>query len=323
MGEKYIIEAGPRTRPESVEIGVLEKGSGQTVITGQTAKRMHKRADIGIPNYTDAWGARTIDGKIPENRVEVTDPKYKGQIKFFKWGDPRGYLIPCRYLKEYSTLDVQYQDRLGAKDTIREDTDVFYLTMQSGDNIYDPETDPMLVQMLRIHYLNENSESRSPGSYDFKFRNVADLPKNEIADKVFSTKFEALKVVNDAAQDNSLQKLRNLSKIIGALLLEEVKENNLYSSLSILAESQPEAFLGQVKEWQKQTSNTFEKLKSYQAIDLEKDGTIAAGLSPKELIIDEVPGKGENMLLWLLANYCDERVFQATSKLKQIADKLK
>lgn len=329
MGEKYTIIAGPVSRPETVEVGVLEKGSGQTVISGATAKAMHKRADIGFPNYTEAWGVRVIsDSKIPDERIDVSDTRYKGQIKPLKWGDPKGYLIPCRYLRGYNTLDQQYQDIiLKVKDTIREDTeasaDAFFLRVQSGDNVYDPETDPYLVLMLRIHCMNENSVSKSPEAQNFMYREATEGQKAEKETKVFTAKFEALKVVNEAAQDNSLQRLKNLYQIVSSIVDQEVKDNDLYRYLSILADTKPDAFLGQINEWKKNVSNTFEKLKSYSAIDLEKDGHIVAGQTKKELVGEDVPGKKEAMLDWVLVNYTDAKAFEITFKLKQIADKLK
>lgn len=326
--EVYTIEAGVKDRPLSIQRGQIEKRTGQTVLVGEQDEMLNKRADIGIPNYTQAWAVRLDkDGKIPDNPLDIKDVNYKGQIKELKWGDERGCLITCRYLKGYNTIDLQYQNVvLNANANIREDDseshEAFYIRLQSGDNFFDPETDKYLAQMLRVHYLNGSSLSRNPESTHQMYVEVNYDETEQKDAAVYNAKFEALKIVNGASEDNSGAKLRNLLSTVDAIVGEKPKENELFKYLSFLADTKTDLFLGQVNEYKKNVSNIFEKAKSYSAIDLTKNGIIAAGKDKIEVIGTEIPGKGDNMLDWILQNFLDPKAWDVIFKLKQITDKL-
>lgn len=328
--EKYCVIAGNADRPETIQKGVIEKGSGQTRTTGELIDTMAKRGTVGVPNYTECWGVRLDkDGNIPETPLGVLDRDYRGQIKELKWNDPKGYVINCRYLRGYNSLDVQYQDLvLGATKNISEDmensADVYYLTMQTGDNIYDPETEPYLVQMLRIHYLNESSVYANPESNtSFYFKEekfVSDIEKEKVD---FSSKFKAMKLVNEAAEDNSLRKLRMLYRIVNNLPDDQIKDENLFSNLSAAVEENYDVFLGKIDDYKKGISNLFEKAKAYNALDTTTHGQIVAGTTKREIIVKDIPAKGNNMLTWLLENFLEEKSFDTIFKLKQITDTFK
>src|SRR5258705_12266782 len=120
--QSYVIEAGSIERPETVLSGTIEKGTGQTVLAGETTPRLLTRADIGIPNVSQAWGVRlNKEGKVPEEPLDIRSADYKGQIQELKWGDSKGCLIICRFLKGYNSIDMLYQDTvLNAKANINE-----------------------------------------------------------------------------------------------------------------------------------------------------------------------------------------------------------
>lgn len=333
--EKYIIESRPYNRPEVIERGMIEKGSGQSILSGETVKTLNRRADIGVPNWTEFWGVRLdSEGKILRDEkknvilLDVKDPKYKGQVKELTWGDKDGCLIIGRYLKGYNTIDQQYQDVvLNAKDTIRDDTeasaDAHYLRLQSGDNYYDPESDPYLCQMFRVHYMNDTSKYRSPDSQSSMFREKDETAVPTAQTKFMSEKFEALSIVNEASKDNTLQELRNLNAVMGAISNENAADNDLFRYLSMVADAKPDKFLAEIATRKLMVSQIFEKAKSWKVIDLTKDGVIAVGETTKEIIIDKVPAKGEAMLDWILANHLKENAFEAISRLKKITDNLK
>lgn len=327
--ESYLIEAGSPNRAETVERGELEKGSGQTIKRGETIQTMLKRADIGIPNWTEAWAVRLDkDGNIPKEPLDVKSPDYKGQIKELKWGDAKGCMVICRFLKGYNTIDMLYQNIvLNANLNIREDdptsADDFYLRLQSGDNIYDVESNKYLIQMYRVHYMNESSVSKSPESMKSMFREVTEEDTQQKDVKSYSTKFEALKIVNEAAEDNTLSKLKNLLTIVQQLGTEEPKDNDLFRYISMLADTQYDLFLSKINEYKKNLSNVVEKAKSYKAIDLTKDGVIVAGVTKLELIGEGVPGKKDGMIDWLMQNFLDQKAWEIIFKLKQITDNLK
>jgi hypothetical protein len=328
--ESYTIEAGSSSRPETVERGNLEKDMGQSQKQGESVQTLLRRADIGIPNWTEAWGVRLDkNGNIPVEPLDIRNPDYKGQIKELNWGDKAGCMIICRYLKGYNTIDMLYQNIiLNAAANIREDdpssADDFYLRLQSGDNFFDPESDKYLVQMLKVHYMNGSSKSRSPESMKQMFKERLLVQNEQAETKTYNDKFDALKIVNEASTDNSLSKLKNLLLIVRDLytLDEEVKDADLFRVLSMLADTKSELFLSKINEYKKNLSNIFEKAKSYKAIDLTKDGMIVAGTTKQELIGEGIPGKKDGMIDWLMQNYLDQKASDTIFKLKQITDKL-
>jgi hypothetical protein len=326
--ETYTIEAGVSERPETLLRGNIEKKTGQTVLVGDPALTLNKRADIGIPNVTSAWGVRLDkDGKVPEMPLDIKDSQYRGQIKELKWGSPEGCLILCRYMKGYNSIDLLYQDTvLNAAANINKDdpasADAYYITLQSGDNVFDPETDRYLTQMLRVHYLNGSSVSRHPDSSQQMFveKNYAEEEQKGV--KTYNAKFDAMKIVKVASEDNSLAKMKNLLSIVEAIGTEEPKDNDLFRYLSFLADTKYDLFLGRIEEYKKTVSNIFEKAKSYKALDLTKDGVIVAGKDKMEIIGEGIPAKKEGMLDWVLQNYLDAKAADVIFKLTQITDKL-
>lgn len=326
--ESYVIEAGSTERPESIQRGTIEKGTGQTVLAGETVPTLLKRADIGIPNVSQAWGVRlNKEGKIPDEPLDIKSSDYKGQIQELKWGHPQGCLIICRFLKGYNSIDMLYQDTvLNAKANIDESRagseDAYYLRLQSGDNFFDPETDKYLCQMLRVHYLNGSSVYRSPEAQQQMFVERDGEITEQRGTVLFNAQFEAMKVVNEASQDNSLAKLKNLLAIVNVIGTEEPRDADLFRYLGFLAQTKPEAFLSKIQEYKRVVSDLFEKAKSYKAIDLTKNGVIAAGVEKVELIAEGIPAKGDGMIDWIMQNYLDAKAADTIIKLTQITDKL-
>lgn len=323
--------AGPVKRPETVDRGVLEKGLGQGTTSGEVVKVMTPRGAIGIPNQTDAWGVRLdADGNVPKDKIDVRDPKYRGQIKALKWGDPDGSLIKCRYLKGYGSIDMLFQDIvLNAKDYVAasQDTeasaDVAMLFMQSGDNFYDAETDKHLIQMLQVHYMNKDSESKNPEHESYQYRELHTDSVDENDVKNLDDKFEATRIVKEAANDNSFQQLKNLYSIMDGLAEMDLKDNQLYPSLYSLAEKQHTKFLDRVAEYKKNVSMTFQLLESYEAIDYTKNGTIAAGIKEKNIIAEDLPAKGQTGIVgWVLSHFLTPQANDIAVKLKTIADNI-
>jgi len=327
--EPYILVAGTFDRPEVRTIGTLEKGSGQTIVNGETAKILNTRASVAVPNYAEAWGVRLDkDGTIPETPLSIKDPRYTGQIKEMKWGTPGGSIIECRYLRGYNTIDLQYQNLvLNAGEKYKEDTEaaaeVAFLFFQSGDNFYDPETEPYLCQMLRVHTWNESSVCRSPELRTYLLREKdfeEEMMKSEVQ---FDSKREALNIVADAAMDNTGESLLNLLTVVGSISPETPKEMNTYRYLQALADAKPEPFLSVVKEYKKVVSNAFEFMKSDKKIDLSVPGTIVFWESKEKTIVDGIKGKKDKMIQWVLDNFLDAKAWTISFQIKQIAENLK
>lgn len=337
---KYRIIVGNQ-RASIMTYGQLEKGLGQGSISGQeiTVPTI-KRGEVGIPNRTEAWGARVIrdsSGQVIKKgtSVEVRDAQYKGEIEFLKWGDNEGSLIVCRYLKGYQTLDVQYQDVvLNAKANISEDNEasaeVYFLTFLNGPNDFDESTDKYLVKMLQIHEYNRDSVSKSPTNPpDPMFYEEEEGTQREIAEtKSLNAKFDSLFLIKEAADDNSGKKLKNLFFIVQSLTGADVPDDGLYNALQKIADTEPDAFMTKVFEYKKMLSSDFEIAKSYNALDLTTDGTIKAGQNKKEVLAEGIKSgnkslKSDEMLTWCVTNILDPKSYEVGFQLRNIVEKLK
>lgn len=332
--ETYTVIAGNYDRPAYLQGQYLEKGydrTGKDQGTGQPTgeQRLYalRRQDIGIPNYAQAWGVRVYDdGAVPENPMDVKDVKYHGKINFLSFGDPKGTLIEVRWLKNYNTIDMQYQNLvLNAKvdENDPSSADAFFIVLQSGENDFDSIKDAMKIQMLKVTSYNRNSPCRQPDALHDLFYEKNEETNIKVESKSLNAKGDALRIVTDASSDNTFGKLKNLFNIVRVLSPEEPKEAHLYVFLQHLADKLPVEFLAQIDEYKKYVSNIFEKLKSYKSIDWTKDGMLVAGDDKKEVICEGIPAKGENMLLWLLTNHLDPKANEAIFKLTKISEKLK
>src|SRR5690606_31867661 len=141
--------------------------------------------------------------------------------------------------------------------------------------------------------------------------------------KVLSNKTEAFRLVSEASNENSLERLSILYTAMGNLGDAKPTDDALLGYMQDLADNHPDLLMGKVKEYRTGISNVIEKAKSYQILDLEVNGTIAAGKAKKEIIATDVPGKGEEMLKWMVTNFTEVSAHEAFAKLKKIVDNLK
>lgn len=320
------------TRPSTIQIGVIERGSGHSILT-EKGERLARRGDSGFPNGTKIWGARVINGKIPEDekgnlvQIAVTDPRYKGEVKPLKWGAEGGSLIDVRYIKAYPTLDVLYQERIlnfKIDETNESSSEVFMIILPNGLNEIDENIEPLFVNHLKAHTYNRDSKSKDPAFGDFKFYEQTDEQVENVESQMFDEKFEAGSIIRDAANgSDGLAKCKNLFSIIKTVTDETPEDKKLFGYLKMLADKKPVQVLKAVADYKLKVSNVFEKLKSYDAVDLTTEGTIVALKPKRAIIMSNVPVKPDSVYDYLLENYVAPDVFDATFKLTQITDKLK
>lgn len=327
MAQKYQILVG-RDRGNNAISGFLEKG--QHIIKGKETPVSIRPGVYGMPNGVEAWGIRlTKDGREPDSHLQVDDPNYNGKIKFVKWGtkDSKATMIRCRYVPGHSTIDKDYQD-LRLKVQINDSAEYAGLiVMQHGYNEYDEAKDAALVQMLRIHHFNPKSDVCNPDSYPAW--TYAEINQNELDQKNTSSidkKFDCILLVNQAA--NNPDSIKNLFSIVQGIEFQKVNREDsqdVYDNLKYFADQNPDAFALRVNNYKNKVSKVFEKLKSYNAFDLTKDGHIAAGLpaDKKSPIMSNVPGKGQEMLDYAFNNYLKPEIYEGIEKLTQIAEKIK
>ena len=312
-------------RPAFIIGQELEKGRGQTT-TVQGSRQVPyavKPGDVGFPNMTEAWGVRlTKDGKVPSSPLSVTDNNYDGKIEWLEWGDKRGCAIVARWLSGYNTLDYQYQKLvLRADDKLKDSFEDAFIVLQTGINEVE-SNNTLKLQHLRIHNQNRDSKSKNPECYSYMFFEKNEEVEQEKAAKDIDKKFEAISIVKKAAKDTSLNALRSVKTAVSKMIAEEVEDEKLYTTLLNLADSDPDAFIGQVDEYKKFMSNTFVKAQSFKLLDLTKEGTILAGKDQKEIIGKDIPAKGDKMIEYILENWYEEQPNKIFYSIKAITDKI-
>lgn len=310
-------------------VGRLEKKSGQSTTVGPITTVPNSRGTVSLPNRTEAWGVRLIDGKIPKAPVSVLDPAYRGEVKWLEWGDSQGYMIIARYLSGYQSLDQHYQDeRMGAARKIQEENEssieAFFLFIENGENHFKlPENDPLLIQMYRIHYLNASSKSKHPMADSPRFAEIEEKEEQESKDELLDAKGKAFRLVMSAADDNGSM-LRNLYYTVKGEGEESVKEGKEFSYLQRMADTDPDRLVNAYNKAKVNASNLFEKMKSFEVLDLTVDGTIAAkNGNKKEVVATDLPAKGEGMLTWVIENFLTDTATNIIVKLNSISATLK
>lgn len=328
MDNNYHIVVGDK-RPETVRVGIIERNSGFTILKEDKGETLARRGDVFFPNKCQIWAARAIDGKIEIDgrAVEVTDAKYSGELLPMKWHQKGGTLIEARFLKGYNSLDVLFQEnRLNFRidDNQPSSADAYFLTFPNGDSDFNSEADKLLVQHLKWHPYNFNSVSKDPEFFTTMFREKSFEQEATLQTFMLDEKFEAGRVVREAGTGaNSIGKCKNLFAIVKEAKDEDKEDSQLYAHLKTIADTRPSDFLKAIESYKVKISNVFEKLKSYEAADWTVDGTLVAGDKKKEIIISDLPTKGDGIFDYLLENYTDPTVFEATYKLIKITDKLK
>lgn len=329
MGQKYRIHAGRKREGSNAVAGFLEKGRND-IIKGNTSPVSIQVGVLGIPNGTQAWGVRlNKKGAIPDRILRVDDDEYQGEIKWLKWGDKKGTMIRARYIPGYQTIDKDYQDtKLGVKviDGFLEGGDpISLITFSHGYNTYDEDEHKGLVEMLKIHHHNDKSISCNPEADGWMFTEVTEDDNTDQDSKLIDTKSDCLLIVKASA--NKPESVRNLFEIVKDINksdnLNKDDASELYKWLQNQADQAPQDFSNKINKYKTNVSSVIEKALSYKLFDLTKDGHIAAGTNKKELLLSDVPEKGEKMLDWIFENCLEPEVYEAVNSLQKITDTLK
>lgn len=319
----YQIYVG-RKRENNAIFGALVKGRND-IIQGETKPASIKVGVYGVPNYTQAWGVRLVKGSVPETPVSAENPNYTGEIKPLKWGDPKGTMIECRWVRGHSTIDQSYQD-LRLKLPIKEDSiDTALILLQHGFNEFDENRDKSLVDILKVHGMNQNSISKHPEYAGEMYREI----NQEIIDKKetlsIDSKFECLKTINEASSSNESVKV--LFDIVNGVELSQVNRDDVaevFSALKLFADNQPAVFAERFNNYKINVSTVLEKAKVFKLFDVTKDGLIAVSDTKganKEIL--SVDAKGEKMINYLFDNLLNAEAYDFIEKTKNITDKLK
>ena len=321
---KYQIFCG-RKRETNALSGYLQNGRND-IIKGEPKEVSIQVGAYGIPNGTEAWGIRLIKGKRPGRIINVEDEEYSGEIEFLQWGSKPDIATPirCRYVPGYRTIDKDYQD-LRLRVTIPDDSAYAALiTLNHGPNEFDDLRDFSLVQMLKVHHHNEHSVYHNPEAEGWMFKELKQEEVDQSETKEIDNKFSCILLVNQSSSNPD--SIRALFDIVKGIETKEVNKDDvqeIFTTLKLFADQKPQVFSSRVHEYKRKVSDVFSKLESYNAIDLTKDGFIAVGQDKKEVILDNVPGKGKDMVSWAFDNFLEPKVFEGIRKIEKIAEKLK
>jgi len=334
MAEGYVIHVGQHA-PEKVVIAHPNKDGNPK---GDAFETYRQVGSYLIINRARVWARRVgTDGKLPNNAtsgveeaLEVTDVRYKGNLEFLKWGENKlgAQAIEVRLLPISATLDYEYQ-RSVQKIEVRVEEDQAQIELKPGENKFNPNTEALKIQFLKVHPQNRDSISKNPDPNikGYTYYEVSD----EQVDKAFVKNKEAALVSGQfvVGLSSKPQSLRNLLEIFKGYGVEFGDVNNLsnptdiYSALLKFADI-PGEFGAQINRYKTELQETFDYAKSFKAIDLTKDGFIALRVDNKsEIIWEKVPAKGDKMIDWVIENFADEYVYQQSQHLKAVCKNLK
>lgn len=325
--DKYkVLMGGAEAGNTEVTVGFVEKGNATP--KGKHVKQPFKKGNCIFPNRTEAWGRRLIKGEVPKTkggtagRVEPNNVDYIGEVEWLPYGTEGGYMIIARYKNGCSTLDYQYQLRVGYA-PYDKDEENNYVEFPAGMNEFEYEIDPILIEFLKIHHGNRDSKSKNPNSELDMYREVRVFDTKEQEVKEIDAEWEAVKIVKEA---NSFEKLDVLKKILGgveAISYNPAKESSLYDNLVLFAKQRSEEFLSAINGYKKNISELVELSKSYEVFDLTTDKKVVLLKPKKEVLIDEADVKGENIPQWMYDNCLEPVVYNALERLMTYSKQFK
>lgn len=330
----FVIHVG-QYAPQKVIIGFPGKDGLPQGETFETYKQVGVHQLI---NRTRVWARRVqSDGTLPkvastneEQPLEVTDQRYRGRLEFLKWGENKtgAQAIEIRYLPQSSSLDYEFQKNVQKIETIVEDgTD--YIDLSPGENKFDPKTQALLIEMLKVHAQNRDSVSKNPDPRikGYMYFVVTD----ENVDKVYVSKKEqsldaGILIKQWSAKDGQLL---NLLEIFTGYKVDFGDVNHLsvptdvYRALLTYSEVNPQDLLANIHRYKEELLKDFEFAKSFNALDTTKDGFIGLMINGKPNIIwQDLEGKGNKMIDYVVDNFADNKIYEATKNFKSLLTKL-
>jgi hypothetical protein len=322
---KYQIYVG-RKRENNALIGSLVKGRND-IIKGETTPASVRVGKYGVPNFTQIWGRRLVNGNIPKEEVSAENPLYSGEVEPMKWGARGGTMIPVHWEKGYSTIDWTYQKLRLKLELNDEHIESSLILLDHGFNEFDEVDDKAFVQMLKVHGMNENSIYKNPNYHSVaSYKEISQEIEEKEDTIIIDSKFECLLLINEASKNNDSVKV--LFNIVSGIEFKDVNADDVtevFTALKIFADKTPNLFASRVNSYKLNASAVLEKAKIFKLLDTTKDGTIVVSNSKGEdkQMIDGVEGKGEKMIENLFSNLLDKSSFEFIEKIKIITDKLK
>lgn len=335
MSNGFVIMVG-NERPAKVMVGHVKKDG-----TPKEAENIERYISVGkhlLINGSRVWARRVINGKMlindkaEESVVEFNDPKYKGEIEFLDWKKDQAKVgaqaIHIRYMVGSSSLDAEYQDNI-QKIKIDPQRGLAQIELEAGENKFDYKQQALLIQFLKVHSQNRDSKSKNPDPEikGYSYYELTDDLVDKTTTKKIETRLDAGIVVKEFS--SKPQQLKNLFEILGRRpefgdTDHLSNDQTIYTTLLRYTETNADDFNFLIKEYKKDLSDKFEYAKSFNALDLTKNGSIVLTVSgKKEIVWDNAEGKGDEMLDWVMENYADAGVYEKTKHFKSLVSKIK
>lgn len=322
VNEPFKIFVGDNT-VNKISMGFLDRGKA-TLREGTAISEIeYTGGDVTFPNYWEAWGRRVIGGKPNSDGtpIEVTNPKYTGEIEFLNANDNNGQVIYCRYVKGQLSLDYDYQTiRLGLVKKELDEQNLL-LTLSRGEHKIDPNRDKAFALTLKIHPMNGDSKCKTGRYTNTLYKEVKVFETTQSSVKALDIDFEAKKTVKDSS--SSFAKLKVLHAILSEdkeIKFDKSDESSLYDALMLFANESPEEVLRLVRKYKEQTSGVIEMAKSENAFDTATNGKLSVGSIKKTIILADIPKehKGDNMIQYLFDNCLEPKAFEGINKLHEL-----
>lgn len=310
----YTIIAG-RKEPAQVEYGTLNKATG--LPNTNTVKGSVALGKILVLNYSAVWGKRVAEPsdpkvKIPEDsKVAVTDPHYKGKVEFMKWGAAGGEVIEVRFLPHSNSLDKQYQDAV-QKLRVDDERDI-YIKLEQGLNDFDYKTQSLLIQMLKIHSFNNDSESRNPSVQDFDYAEYSATSRTKKKETIILARGEAEATLFGARDIEG-----GLSVLANAFGMEaRLQDEVIFERLLDKTQAEPVEFLDTIANYGNGVFLTLKDAIDAELIHVANGKLKLAGSNGKDTDILSVEAEEEKAILLELVNRAlNPEVFQAIATVQ-------
>jgi len=333
MSNGFVIHVGHNS-PSQAIVAHPDPKTGQPI--GNPIEVTRNIGAHNIINRALVWARRVMpDGKLPkvgdeEVALEVNDPKYKGHIEFLPWGDTKvgAKATDIRYLRQSSSLDYEYQT-IVQRITTRVEDGTDFITLPPGENKFDRNKEALFIKFLEVHPQNRDSVSKNPDpmikGYTYFVKTDQDADQKAVKHK--EAYLEAGGFVKSLSADQD--KVKNLFEIFVQSNVDFGKVSllstptDIYLALLNYAEVEPEDMQKRIERYKSELVKRFEMAKSFNALDLTKDGVIGLTVNGKPNIVFEVEGKGNKMIDYVVNNFVDPVIYEKTKHFLSLLEKLK
>lgn len=307
-----------RKEPQKVQQGQLNKLSGMP--DGNVQDIEIAVGQVMIPNYSLVWGKRVLPSNTAPKgggKVSITDPAYRGEIKFLSWGEEGGEGIEVRHLSSSSTLDKQYQEQILK---LKPNDEEGFIFLNQGLNDFEPATDSTMIQMLKIHSRNADSKSRNPDILEYDFIEYNPEKRyNKAKDESFILNTALNLVFGVEGNDDNVKVLAIImgldEKKQTAVLLEQLLES---------AKTNTVEFVNKYQNFKAEVNVKLNDAVEAGILDISQDSVLSTYIDGrKEVLLENIEAsyKGKNMLRYVTDNILELHVFEAADKVVQALKK--